>query len=150
MLDGKHRFRLVLCSHKAVEVAGVCLILMVRGHLVDVTAAHLVLAAKTGLLAIVPALGMTFTRQAEHYANRWLSAGFLGVCGFLADAVVHPSHYPGAYTEAALTGLGTCAVSLLISYTALGKRIDRLAEVFSATPHHPDVVPSAAGPVVKN
>jgi len=145
LLDGKHRFRLVLCSHKAVEVAGVCLVLMVRGHLVDITAAHLVLAAKTGLLAIVPALGMTFTRQARHYANRWISAGFLGVCGFLADALVHPSHYPGAYTEAALTGLGTCAVSVLISYTALGKRVDHLAEAFSVRPQQGHVGTAAAG-----
>jgi hypothetical protein len=148
LLDGKHRFRLVLCSHKAAEVAGVCLLLMVRGHLVDITAAHLALAARTGLLAIVPALGMTFTRQAEHFANRWISAGFLGACGFLADAVVHPSHYPGAYSEAALTGLGTCAVSVLISYTPLGKRIDRLAELFSASGHDAHVADDTATPAV--
>jgi hypothetical protein len=122
---------------------------MVRGHLVDITAAHLVLAAKTGLLAIVPALGMTFTQQARHYTNRWISAGFLGVCGFLADAIVHPSHYPGAYTEAALTGLGTGVVSVLISYTALGRRIDHLAEVFSVNSQRGHVVKWAANPVIK-
>jgi hypothetical protein len=46
----------------------------------------------------------------------------------LADALVHGSHYPGAYTEAALTGLGTTAASLAVSYTPVGKWIERLAE----------------------
>jgi hypothetical protein len=50
------------------------------------------------------------------------------MCGFLADAIVHESHYPGAYTEAVLTGLGTTAASIVVSYTPLGKRIERLAE----------------------
>jgi hypothetical protein len=42
--------------------------------------------------------------------------------------MVHPSHYPGAYTEAALTGVGGYILSVAISYTSLGKRMDALAE----------------------
>src|SRR5262245_18541908 len=42
-----HHFRLVLCGHKAVEAGAVCLVLMVQGHLADVTLAHLAIAAKT-------------------------------------------------------------------------------------------------------
>ena len=34
------------------------------------------------------------------------------------------------YTEAALTGLGAFLLSLAISYTPLGRKIDRLAEAF--------------------
>jgi len=129
-LDGKHQFRLVLCGHKAVEAGAVCLVLMVQGHLADVTLAHLGIAGKTALLAAFPALGVTFTQFAGYFANRWTSSIFLGVTTFLADAVVHQSHYPGVYTEAALTGIGACVLSIAISFTPIGKRIDSLAEAF--------------------
>ena len=121
-------FRLALCSHKAAEVAGVCLLLMVQGQLAAITGAHLAIASKTGALAILPALVVTFTRYVSYLVNRWTSSLFIGACGFVADAVVHGSHYPGAYTEAALTGIATTAVSIAVSYTPIGKRIERLAE----------------------
>ena len=41
-----------------------------------------------------------------------------------------PHDYPGAYVEAGLTGIGAFVFSLVISYTPIGKRIDRLAEGF--------------------
>jgi hypothetical protein len=122
------QFRLVLCGHKAVEAGAVCLVLMVQGHLGDVTLAHVGIAAKTGLLAVSPALAVTFSQYARHFLNRWTSAAFLGVCTFVADAVIHASHYSGEYTEAALTAGGAFLFSLAMSYTPLGARIDRLAE----------------------
>ena len=128
-----HQFRLALCSHKAAEAGAVCLLLMVQGNLPEATLGHFAIAAKTGLLAVSPALAVTFTRHARHFVNRWTSAAFLGVCTFVADAVAHPSHYPGAYAEATLTGLGAAAFSVVVSYTPLGKRIDRLAETFLGT-----------------
>jgi hypothetical protein len=104
------------------------MLLMVQGHVADLTVGHVAIASETGLLAISPALALTFTRYARHLANRWASSVFIGVCGFAADALVHASHYAGTYTEAVLTGLGTTAASLVVSYTPLGKRIERLAE----------------------
>jgi len=125
----------VLCGHKAVEAGAVCLVLMVQGHLVDATLAHLLIATKTGTLAVFPALGLTFTRHARHFANKWAASIFIGVCTFLADGAIHASHYPGEYTEAALTGAGAFALSLAIASTPLGRRIDALAEtVFHANP----------------
>jgi hypothetical protein len=103
---------------------------MVQGHLGEVTLAHFLIATKTGLWAISPALGITFTRYARHLVNRWTSSAFLGFCTFFADAMSQKSHYPGAYMEAALTGIGAFAFSLVISYTPIGKHIDRLAEGF--------------------
>ena len=138
----KHQFRLALCGHKAVEAGAVCLLLMVQGNLAEVTLAHFVIASKTGLLAVSPALAVTFTRHAHHFLNRWTSAVFLGTCTFAADAVAHPSHYPGAYMEAALTGLGAAAFSVVVSYTPLGKRIDQLAETFLGI-HEPLSEPEA-------
>jgi hypothetical protein len=95
-----------------------------------ITLGHVAIAAKTGLLAVFPALGLTFTRHARHFLNRWTTSVFLGLCTFLADALTHPSHYPGEFTEAPLTGVGAFVFSLVISYTPIGTRIDRLAEVF--------------------
>jgi len=125
----------VLCGHKAVEAGAVCLVLMVQGHLMDATLAHLLIATKTGMLAVFPALGLTFTRYARQFANKWAASIFIGVCTFLADGAIHASHYPGEYTEAALTGVGAFALSLAIASTPIGRRIDALAEtVFHADP----------------
>lgn len=132
MLHHRHRFRLVLCGHKAVEVGGVCLLLMVQGDLAGVTLAHVAIATKTGLLAVSPLLGVTFTRYARHFANKWTSSGLIAAFTFVADAVAHESHYPGAYTEAALTALGAFAFSVAIAFTPIGRRIDALAETFAS------------------
>lgn len=132
-LHERHQFRLVLCGHKAVEIAGVCALLMVQGDLTTLTLTHLAVASQTGLLGVFPLVGVTFTQHARILANRWASSSLVAVCTFVADAVVHASHYPGAYTEAALTAVGAFFFSLAISFTPLGKRIDRLAETF--VPH---------------
>jgi hypothetical protein len=130
LINEKYQYRLVLCGHKAVEAGAVCMVLMVQGRLTEMGLVHVALATKTGLLAVFPALGLTYTRYARHFVNRWTASLFFGVCTFFADSVVHRSHYPGAYTEAALTGIGACIFSILLSFTPLGKRIDRLAEHF--------------------
>ena len=121
-----------MCGHKAVEVAAVCVLLMVQGDIAGITLTHLGIASKTGLLGVFPILGVTYTRYARHLTNRWASSALLGVCTVVADAGVHASHYPGALTEAVLTGIGAFVFSLAISYTPLGKKIDRLAEPFAA------------------
>lgn len=126
----KHQFRLAICGHKAVEAGAVCALLMVQGHLTEVTLAHLAVAAKTGLLAVMPILGVTFSPYARHVVNRWTSSLVLGLCTFVADAMIHGSHYPGAYTEAALTGVGAFVFSVLVSYTRLGARIEHFATAF--------------------
>jgi hypothetical protein len=147
---GRHQYRLVLCGHKAFEAGAVCLVLMVQGQIMDATLSHLLIAAKTGLLAMSPALGLTFTRHARHFGNKWATAMFFGVCTFLADAAIHSSHYPGEYTEAALTGVGAFALSLAVASTPVGKRIDALAEAVFHAPasrHGSLSHGRAAGPV---
>jgi hypothetical protein len=89
LLHEKHKYRLMLCSHKAVEVGAVCLALMVQGNLGGITLGHLATASKTGILAIFPALGVSLTKHARHLANRWTSSIFIGACGFIADALIH-------------------------------------------------------------
>ena len=48
---------------------------------------------------------------------------------------MHASHYPGEYTEAALTGLGAFLFSVAVSYTPIGGHIERLAEAFLDKAH---------------
>jgi hypothetical protein len=91
---------------------------------------HFAIATKTGLLAVSPALLVSFSRYARHFVNRWTSSVFFAVCTFFADAVSHPSHYPGEYSEALLTAAGAFAFSIAVAYTPIGDRIDRLAEAF--------------------
>ena len=122
-----------MCGHKAAEVAMVCVLLMVQGDLAGATLAHLLVASKTGILGVSPIVGVTFTRYAAVLTNRWVSSSLLAVSTFAADAIAHASHYPGAYTEAALTAVGAFVFSIAVSYTRLGKRIDRLAEPFTST-----------------
>jgi hypothetical protein len=126
----RHQFRLALCGHKAVEAGGVCLLLMVQGNILALTLAHFELASKTGLLAVFPAVAVSFTPYARYLVNRWTASEFLAVCTFLADAFAHPSHYPGQFSEAALTGIGAFVFSVVVSYTPAGKSIDRLAHSF--------------------
>jgi hypothetical protein len=129
-LDQRRQFRLALCGHKVVEAGAACLVLMVQGQLGEVSAAHLLTATKTGLLAVLPVLCITFTRHVRHLVNRWTSSLILGICTFAADAAIHQSHYPGKYTEAALTGVSAFVFAVLVSFTPMGRRIDELAETF--------------------
>jgi uncharacterized membrane protein len=91
------------------------------------------IATKTGLLAVLPILGVTFSHYGRHMINRWSSSAMLAVCTFGADAVIHGSHYSGAYTEAAWTGVGAFVFSVVVSYTPVGKRIEHLAGAFLET-----------------
>lgn len=134
-LHERHQFRLALCGHKVVEAGTACLVIMVQGRLGDVTAAHLLIASESGLIAVLPVLVITFTRYARHLVNRWTASIFLGICTFAADAAIHPSHYPGEYTEAALTAAGAFLFSLVVSFTPVGKYIDHLAEEFLLRQH---------------
>ena len=126
----RQQFRIALCGHKSVEIGAACLFFMVQGQLGQATLGHFLIASKTGALTLFPLIGISLTRYARHFANRWISALFVAACGFFADALIHESHYPGAYTEAAFTAAGAFALSVIVSYTPLGKRIDHLAEAF--------------------
>jgi len=130
IVNKKHKFRLALFGHKAVETGAACLLLMVQGQLAQATLGHFLIASETGILTVFPLLGITLTRHAHFFTNRWVSAAFVAVCSFFADALIHRSHYEGDYTEAALTAVGAFVLSIIVSYTPIGKHLDRLAEGF--------------------
>jgi hypothetical protein len=106
------------------------MLLMAQGRWADVGISHLLVAAKTGALAVFPVLGVTLTAHARHLANRWTSSGIIAICAFMADVLTHESNYPGKYLEAILTAIGTFLLSVFVSYTRLGRYTDALAEEF--------------------
>lgn len=130
-MSKKHRFRLALFGHKTAETGAACLIVMLQGQLAGATLGHLAVASETGLLTVFPLLGLTLTRHARHFGNRWTSAVLVGACTLFADAIIHGSHFPGKYTEAAVTAAAASVLSIAVSYTAIGRYIDRLAESFA-------------------
>ena len=89
------------------------------------------------MIAVVPLLGVTLNRYGRHLANRWISSGLIAVCTFFADAAIHGAHYSGAYTVAALTAAGAFGFSVVVSFTPVGRRIERLGEPFlhQSRPH---------------
>jgi len=71
---------------------------------------------------------LTIRGYARHFENKWAAAMFFGLCAFFADGAIHASHYPGEYSEAALTGIGAFVLSLAVARTPLGKRVGAFAE----------------------
>jgi hypothetical protein len=104
-IGGKQQFRVAMCAHKAAEVAGVCMLLMVEGNLAGLTLTHLGIASQTGLLAVAPVVGVTLTR----YARLWPTDGPLQPCLQSARSLRTPRS---------------------MARTIRGKRIERLAEAF--------------------
>ncbi len=70
----------MLFGHKAFETGASCLLLMVQGQLAQATLGHFLIASETGVLTVFPLLGITWTRHARLFSNRWVSAA---ICGCL-------------------------------------------------------------------
>ena len=93
------------------EAATACLVTMVQGNMLVVTAAHLLIASQTGLIAgAIAALGLYFARA----STRLVISITLGVATAVVDYLVHPGMFGTAVTEAVVTGVGAAVLSYLI------------------------------------
>ena len=93
------------------EAATACLVTMVQGNILVVTAAHLLVASQTGLIAgAIAVLGLYFARA----STRWLISVSLGVITGAVDYFVHPGMFGSVVTEALVTGVGAAILSYLI------------------------------------
>ena len=93
------------------ESTAACLVTMVQGNLLALTASHLLTASQTGLIAgSVATLGV-FLAKAR---NRWLIAGALGVTTGIVDFFVHPGMFGAEATEAVVTGLAAAILSYVV------------------------------------
>lgn len=118
-------FRTVIAARKLGQSATACMLMMTRGDLASITLGHWLKAGKTGCLAALFAVLLTFTPIANLYSKKWALAAIAGVSTFFADWLSHGSSAPKA--EAALTGVGAFVLSFIVSMTPIGARIEQLA-----------------------
>ena len=102
------------------EATPACLLVMVQGNIWLATIGHLQKAIETGFITGVGVLILSL------FTHRWLSnkfvvAGITGAMCFVADFLVHPSHFGSVSTEALVTGAFTAIISLVMNM--LGKKL---------------------------
>lgn len=88
-----------------------CSLAMVQGDLTVFTAGHALTAAKTGTAS---GLGFVLATSVFRAESAVLAAWIAGILTMLADIMVHPTHFGGAWTEAAVTGLGAAVLCLTV------------------------------------
>lgn len=93
------------------ESAAACLVTMLQGNLLALTASHLLIASQTGLIAgTIAAVGIFVAKT----RNRWIIAIGLGVTTGIVDYFVHPGMFGAVATEAIVTGLAAAVLSYLV------------------------------------
>lgn len=95
------------------EAALACIVTMVQGDLISLTAAHWYIATQTGLIAgTITATAIIFTR----IQRRWVISVSLGIITAVVDYFVHPGMLSSyAVVEALITGLGAGVLSWLVA-----------------------------------
>jgi hypothetical protein len=102
------------------EATPACLLVMVQGNIWLATIGHLQKAVETGLITGVGVLILSlFTHR--WFGNKYVVAGITGGMCFIADLLVHPTHFGGFTTEAAVTAAITMIISLVMNF--VGKKL---------------------------
>ena len=101
------------------EATPACLLVMVQGNVWLATLGHLQKAAETGLITGVGVLTLSFFTY-RWFGNKYVVAGITGGMCFIADLLIHPSHFGSYTTEAIVTGAVTAIISLTVNF--VGKR----------------------------
>lgn len=104
------------------ESTAACLVTMLQGNLLALTASHLLIASQTGLIAgTITAVGLFIAKT----RNRWLITIGLGVTTGIVDFYVHPGMFGAVATEAIVTGLAAALLSHLVGMAIRHFRADR-------------------------
>jgi hypothetical protein len=102
------------------EATPACLLAMVQGNIWLATIGHLQKAVETGLITGVGVLILSlFTHR--WFGNKYVVAGITGGMCFIADLLVHPTHFGSFTTEAAVTAAITMIISLVVNF--IGKKL---------------------------
>jgi len=102
------------------EATPACLLVMVQGNIWLATIGHLQKAVETGFITGVGVLILSlFTHQ--WFSNKYLVAGITGSMCFIADLLIHPTHFGSYTTEAIVTGVVTAIISLAANF--VGKKL---------------------------
>ena len=96
------------------ESTAACVITMAQGNLFAITAAHWIIASRTGVIAGAIA---TFALFALGTRRRWVAAAVLGALTAGVDFMVHPGAFGPVFAEAVVTGAAAAALSLAVHAT---------------------------------
>ena len=102
------------------EATPACLLVMVQGNIWLATMGHLQKALETGFLTGLGVLALSFFSH-RWFSNQYIVAAITGAMVFVADLIVHPSHFGGFATEAIVTGVFTAMISLALNVA--GKKL---------------------------
>jgi hypothetical protein len=122
--------RLTLLIENVGESTTTCLLAMVQGNVVALTASHWLIASRTGIVAGLVATAVLFAIQR---LNKWIIAGTLASVTAVVDYLSHPAQFGPFATEAIVTGLGAGLLSLLVAKVGRG-RLTRRQENAERTP----------------
>lgn len=102
------------------EATPACLLVMVQGNIWLATMGHIQKALETGFLT---GLGVLILSLFSHrwFNNKYIVAAITGAMVFVADLIVHPSHFGSFATEAIVTGIFTAIISLALNI--IGKKL---------------------------
>ena len=99
------------------EATPACLLVMVQGNIWLATIGHLQKAVETGFITGVGVLILSmFTHR--WFGKRYVVAGITGGMCFIADLLVHPTHFGNFITEATVTAIITAIISLTVNFIA--------------------------------
>ncbi|MCF7967876.1 MAG: hypothetical protein K9K68_01770 [Methylococcaceae bacterium] len=122
------KMRIFLFLRHLGQATSACLVVMTKGNLHTLTLDHWKTALYTGAIAGFLALLFAFERWLHLQQNRWFFAivAFFGT--FIGDFLAHPSHFGGPWGEPLTTAAGAAVLSLMLSSTAVGNYLVRVAE----------------------
>ncbi|HYE35297.1 hypothetical protein [Methylocaldum sp.] len=118
--------RLAIFGRHVGQSTAACLTAMTKGDLASVTLQHWQIALTTGLAAGVFGVLVSLGPLIKFYDNKWTTAAIAFFGTVIADRWSHPSHFGGPWSEALVTAFGAAALCLLLSYTPIGKAIEKL------------------------
>ncbi|MBT8603763.1 hypothetical protein G6662_04100 [Polynucleobacter paneuropaeus] len=102
------------------EATPACLLVMVQGNIWIATIGHFQKAVETGFITGIGVLILSlFTHR--WFSNKYVVAGITGGMCFIADLLIHPTHFGSYTTEAIVTGTFTAIISLVLNF--IGKKI---------------------------
>jgi hypothetical protein len=102
------------------EATPACLLVMVQGNVWLVTLGHFQKAVETGFVTGIGVLILSlFTHR--WLGNKYLVAGITGGMCFIADLLIHPTHFGSYTTEAIVTGTFVAIISLVVNF--VGKKL---------------------------
>lgn len=94
------------------ESATACLVTMVQGNMLALTASHLLIASQTGVIAgVFTALLVLFAKTDK----RWVIAVIIGMATAVVDFFVHHGNFGPVAFEAIVTGVGAAILSFLVA-----------------------------------